>query len=55
MDAGTKGGVNGTPTTIVRDNKTGEHESIIVARAFASFVEIIERMLSGRSTDKPAS
>ncbi|WP_144139164.1 DsbA family protein [Providencia rettgeri] len=54
MDAGTKDGVNGTPTTIVLDNKTGERESIVGARPFAGFVEVIERMVKG-SSDTPSA
>lgn len=55
MDAGTKDGVNGTPTTIVIDNKTGERESIVGARPFAGFVEVIERMVKGEGDKTPAA
>ncbi|ENZ0349290.1 DsbA family protein (plasmid) [Morganella morganii] len=54
MDAGTKDGVNGTPTTIVIDNKTGERESIVGARPFAGFVDVIERMVKGGLEKAPA-
>lgn len=55
MNAGTKDGVNGTPITIMIDNKTGERESIVGARPFAGFVDVIKRMIKELSSNKPAN
>ena len=43
---GNAAGVSGTPTTVVRNNKTGASEAVVGARPADGFVPAIERMLN---------
>ena len=45
---GAAAGVSGTPTTVVRNNRTGASESLVGARPADSFVPVIEQMLNGK-------
>lgn len=57
MEAGSAAGVDGTPTTIVRDNVTGKEVSVVGAQPFSKFVEVIQSMVvdSQRDTSGEAS
>lgn len=45
---GTSAGVSGTPTTIVRNNRSGASEALVGALPEAALVEAIDRALGGR-------
>lgn len=45
---GNAAGVSGTPTTVVRNNRTGASEAVVGARPADAFVPVIEQMLSGK-------
>ena len=51
MEAGSAAGVDGTPTTIVRDNVTGKEVSVVGAQPFSKFVEVIQAMVTDSQKD----
>lgn len=51
IDAGNTAGVDGTPTTIVRDNVTGKEVSVVGAQPFSKFVEVIQSLVDEQRKD----
>ena len=41
-------GIQGTPTTLIRNNRTGATDIVVGAQALEAFVPVIERLLGGR-------
>lgn len=48
IDDGTAAGVTGTPTTVVRDNRTGASQAIVGAVPIATLAPVIDRMLGAK-------